>query len=212
MLQLEDGLSARFGIGKAIRKKVNRVMSSKVASFTPAGQLYRAATGQNKKLNFVRNKIGKKIFNSVPDSSQIQRNRKTGSVRVYDGIKPKRRIMYNPKNGNCYTLREDSDLSAAPLILAGVSLAKKAIQSPGGQKLIGSVFKKKAPAATSAVQSVGLNAELQQKVKSLMIENKNLKTNLQTTEAAKNAMAQQRYYFGGGGFLAGAVAGYMFKR
>lgn len=148
MLQLEDGLSARFGLGKAIRKKKTTL----------------------------------------------------------------KRIMYNPKTKTCYTLREDNSLSAAPLIMGALSLAKKAIQSPGGQKVIGSIFKKKAPAANQAVQNVGLNAELQQKVKNLMIENKNLKTNLQTTEAAKNAYQTQRYFFGAGGFAAGAAVGYMLKR
>lgn len=172
-LELED-MGARRGFRplRAIRKKADKILSGKVAKYTPYGQIYRAATGKGK--------IGAKTR----------------------GLK--KRIFYNRKTGNAYMMQEEDNLSAAPLVLGAISMAKKAVQSPGGQKLLGKVFGKKAPAAAGqAVQSVNVNAELQNKLKEAMKENKRMTQENLRFQNEVNSLKSQRYYYGGGGFLLG---------
>ena len=206
----ENGLSARgprrlFG---KIKKAVNKVGSSKVALLTPYGIAYQAAkTAQGKsklakkakavKKAYVNKRTGKVYYTNEPVQVKAQ---KPISIPVYTPENPK----YSPYEAG-YTDYEviDTSLEFGPAVPVAMNVLKNVAKSPAAKKLLSKVTGKSG-AASSAVKSISAEAK---RIQELEANNKLLKENNKALQEQNNSLNRQRYYYGGGGLVAGFALG-----
>lgn len=173
---------------------------------------------------------GNKVLKKVAGKKIYEKSRKAKQ-------QVKRKIYYNRRTGNAYMLSEtESELSAAPLIMAGLKLAKKVATSPGVKKAFGKITGAAKTAATEAVQSnlpvqtgggidpaiysafgsmrsdistiKNYSGQIADKIKQVMIENHDLNGKVSRLQVENADLKNQRIVYA----LVGMTGGYIVSK